>query len=130
VRGVVRKIDGVRDVNVSLKQGLATIHFNPSNRVKVAQIWKAVRDNGFTPRASTVRALGVINVRADTVVLTLADSEDSFVLEDAPDHVGRVAELRRLEPNRPVEVTGQLAEAPERPGNGPIALRVQSFVAR
>ena len=130
MRGVVRKIDGVRDANVSLKQGVATIHFAPSNRVKVAQIWKAVRDNGFTPRASTVRALGIISVRGDTTIFTIPTSEDSFVLEDAPGVVDRVAELRRLGPAARVEVTGLLTEAPSRPGDRRIRLRAQSFVAR
>ena len=130
MRGVVKKIDGVRDANVSLKQGIATIHFAPTNRVKVAQIWKAVRDNGFTPRASTVRALGLISVRGDTVVFSITGSEDAFVLQDALNALGRVAELRSLGPSARVEVSGQLPESPAKPGDARMILRVQSFAAR
>lgn len=130
MRGVVKKIDGVRDANVSLKQGIATIHFAPSNRVKVAQVWKAVRDNGFTPRASTVVAIGVIAVRGDAVVFTVGGSEDSFVLQDGPGATGRVAELRRLGSGVRVQVSGQLPEAPTKLGNALMILRVESFVAR
>ena len=130
MRGVVKKIDGVRDANVSLKQGIATIHFAPINRVKVAQIWKAVRDNGFTPRASTVKAFGLISVRGDTVVFTITGSEDAFVLQDAPNALGRVAELRRVGPSARVEVIGQLPEAPSKPGDARMVLRVQAFAAR
>lgn len=130
MRGVVKKIDGVREANVSLKQGVATIHFAPTNRVKVAQIWTAVRDNGFTPRVSTVRALGLISVRGDTVVFTISGSEDAFVLQDAPNAFGRVAELRRLGPAVRVEVSGQLPEARAKPGDARMILRVQSFAAR
>lgn len=127
MRGVVRKIDGVRDANVSLKQGVATIHFTPTNRVKIAQIWKAVRDNGFTPRASTLRAVGVISLRGDTVIFTVTRSEDVFVLEDASNALGSVAALRNLGPPARVELTGQLPEAPAKSGDAHLVLRVQSF---
>jgi copper chaperone CopZ len=110
VRVVVRKIDGVRDVTVSLKQGLATIHFAPTNRVSVEQIRKAVRSNGYTPRAAEVRVAGLLVARDDTLVLSIPGSEESYVLQDAPGAVGQVASLRRLPSRARVLLNGQLPD--------------------
>ena len=130
MRGVVRKIDGVRDANVSLKDGIATIHFAPTNRVRVAQIWKAVRDNGFTPRSSRIRALGTVSVRGDTAIFTIGGSEDAFVLQDAASAPGRVAELRKLGPRVVVEISGELSDAPAKGRDTRVTLRVKSFALR
>ena len=112
MRVVVGKIDGVRDVTVSLKDGLATVTFAPANRVSVEQIRKAIRSNGFTPRAAEVRVVGLLVDRGDTLVLRVPGSEDSFVLRDAPGAVGQVASLRRLPAGARVVLTGQLPEPP------------------
>jgi copper chaperone CopZ len=45
----VGKIDGVRDVKVSLNEGRATIQFAAANRVSIEQVRKAIRANGFAP---------------------------------------------------------------------------------
>jgi hypothetical protein len=130
VRVVLKKIDGVRDANVSLKEGVATIVFTPENRVKIAQIWKGVRDNGFTPRGATIRAAGVIAVRGDSVVITVSGSEDTLLTRDAVDAPGRVAELAKLGSGARVVITGQLPEAPSKPGELQLTLAIKSFLPR
>ena len=130
MRGGLKKIDGVRDANVSLKEGVATIEFTPGNRVRVAQVWKVVRDNGFTPRASTIRADGVVAIRGDTVVVTIDGSEESFVAENPDQTIDRVAELRALGAGARVRVEGEFSETPDKSGENGIQLRIRSIAAR
>jgi copper chaperone CopZ len=124
VRVVVGKIDGVRDVKVSLKQGLATIQFAPTNRVSVEQIRKAIRSNGFRARAAEVRVAGLLVTRDDTLALSIPGPEESYVLQDAPGAVGQVASLRRLQSGARVVLNGQL---PDSRGSAKTALLVRSF---
>ena len=130
MRGVVKKIDGVHDVNVSLKEGAATIQFAPDNSVKLEQIWKGVRDNGFTPRGSTIRALGTLTLRGDTTLITISGSLDTFLALDADGSAGRVSELRRLGTGARVSFVGDLGMAPKEPSNSSLVLRLRSFMSR
>jgi copper chaperone CopZ len=128
VRVVVGKIDGVRDVTVSLEQGLATIQFAPTNRVSVEQIRKAIRSNGFTPRAAEVRVAGLLVERGDTLALRVPGSEESFVLQDAAGAMGQVASLRRLPSGTRVVLSGQLPDASRGSRRAPkTVLGVRSF---
>lgn len=120
-------MDGVRDVNVSLKEGLATISFAPSNRVRIAQIWKAIRENGFTPRAAEIRAAGVLSARGDTLVLSVIGSEDSLVLEEAQGATMQLAQLRVLGTGSRVVIIGQLPEPADK-DDPPHMLLVRSFL--
>ena len=126
MRVVVRKLEGVRDVNVSLKSGVATIHFLPSNRVRVAQIRQAVRSNGFTPRAADVRVSGSLAQRGDSLVLAVGGSGDAFVLRDAPGAPGQVASLRGHQLGTRVTLNGTLPEAPGKSTDAPATLFVRS----
>ena len=130
VRGGLRKVEGVREANVSLKEGVATVAFTPDNRVRVAQVWKVVRDNGFTPRVSTIRAVGTATTRGDTVLFTVTGSEESFVVENADETRDRVAELRALGAGARVRVEGDLGEAPDKPRETAVRLRVRSIETR
>jgi len=129
VRGGLKRIEGVLDANVSLKEGVATIEFTPDNRVRVAQVWKVVRDNGFTPRASAIRAAGVVAIRGDTVFITVAGSDESFVADNADAARDRVAELRALGAGARVRVEGDVGQAPDRSGESAMRLRIRSITA-
>jgi hypothetical protein len=65
VRVAVRKIQGVDSVRVSLNQAAATIWLRPQNTVTIERLRQAIRSNGFTPRAATVRVTGTV-VEADS----------------------------------------------------------------
>ena len=130
MRGVLKKIDGVQDANVSLKEGVATIQFAPQNRVKIAQIWKGVRDNGFTPRVASIRAAGVVAVRGDSVLFTISGSDDAFLMQDNADVPGQVAELAKLGTGARVVINGELPEGPGKPGAVPATLVIKSVLPR
>jgi len=108
VRVVVGKIEGVRSVKVSLKEGVAAIQFAPANRVTLARIREAIRSNGFTPREAELTVAGSLAQRGDTLTLVVPGTGDVFVLEDATGATGTVAELRRRGAAGRVVVTGQV----------------------
>jgi hypothetical protein len=127
VRVVVGKIEGVQSVKVSLKDGVATIQFAPSNRVTVARIRDAIRKNGFRAREAEVRVAGSLIQRGDTLALIVPGTDDVFVLEEAPGAKGIVAELRRRQPNTAVVLSGQVPAARTRQGGSPNRMLVRSF---
>jgi hypothetical protein len=128
VRVVVGKIEGVQSVKVSLKEGLATIQFAPSNRVTVARIRDAIRKNGFTAREAEVRVAGSLVERGDTLRLVVPGTEEVIVLEAAPGAVGVVTELRRQGLNARVVLTGRVLGPKSRERRGPERMLVRSFV--
>ena len=63
----VKKIDGVESVEVTLNRGHAEIKLKPGNRVRIEQIWEAVRKQGLTPKEARV----VVRGRLDGSKLTV-----------------------------------------------------------
>ena len=126
MRVVVGKIEGVQSVKVSLKEGVATIRFAPSNRVTVARIREAIRSNGFTARDAEVQVAGSLAQRGDTVMLVIPGTDETFVLRDAPGAVGTVAELQRRVPSSRVVVSGRVPAPPERRGREQLFVRTFS----
>jgi len=52
----LKKIDGVKDVSISLNKGLATIELKPGNHVTIDDIKRVIEKNGFTPKETRVIA--------------------------------------------------------------------------
>jgi hypothetical protein len=129
VRVVVGKIEGVRSVKVSLKEGVATIQLAPDNRVTLSRIRAAIRSNGFTARDAEVRVAGSLVRRGDALTLVVPSTDDVFVLEDAAGSSGVVAQLRRRNQGEPVVLTGRLAAPGPRRGGAPERLLVRSFAS-
>ena len=129
MRVVVGKIEGVQSVKVSLKDGIATIRFAPSNRVAIARIREAIRSNGFAPREAEVTVGGSLTQRGDTLALVVPGTADVFMLRDAPRAIGTVAELRRHGVGNQVVVTGQVPRPVGRAAGPPERMLVRSFVA-
>jgi copper chaperone CopZ len=124
---VVGKIEGVRSVKVSLKEGIATIQFVPSNRVTVSKIRDAIRSNGFSAREAEVQVAGSLVQRGDALALVVPGTDEVFVLQDAPGAAGVVAELRRRDPRARVVLTGQVPRPRTREARVPERLLVRSF---
>lgn len=59
------KIDGIKNVSISLNKGLATIELKPGNHVAIADIKSVIEKNGFTPKETRVIA-GREEPRANT----------------------------------------------------------------
>jgi len=58
VRVAIQKIEGVASVDVSLQRGHAQVELKPGNRVRIEQLWEAVRKQGLTPKESRVVVVG------------------------------------------------------------------------
>lgn len=127
MRGSLRKIDGVREAQVSLKEGMATIAFGPANNVRVTRVWKAVRDNGFSPRESTIRARGGLVTQGDTTMLVVGGSAERFVLRDGDTSARHVAALRALPPGTQVELSGELSRESATGKTDVIVLRIRAL---
>jgi hypothetical protein len=128
VRVVVGKIEGVQSVKVSLKEGVATIHFAPANRVTLSQIRDAIRSNGFTAREAEIRVAGSLVRRGDTLALIVPGTDEVFVLRDGPGAAGVVAQLRRRDPSMRVVLAGQVPRPTSQKRRGPEPMLVRSFV--
>jgi len=129
VRVVVGKIEGVRSVKVSLKDGVATIQFAPVNRVTVARIREAIRGNGFMARDAEVRVAGSLVQRGDTPTLVIPETGEAFLLEEAPGAPGVLRALRRQDPRQRVELAGRIPGPKGRNDRGPLRLVVRSYSA-
>jgi copper chaperone CopZ len=129
VRVVVGKIEGVRSVDVSLKEGIATIRFAPTNRVTLAKIRDAIRSNGFSAREAEIQVAGSLVQRGDVLALVVPGTDEVFFLEDTPGATGMVAELRRRGSDARVVVTGQVPAPGARRAGEPSRLVVRSFAA-
>lgn len=130
MRVAVGKIEGVRDVKVSLNEGLATIQFATSNHVSIEKVRAAIRSNGFTPRGAEVRVAGSLVNRADTLFLTVSESADAFILRDAPEFPDQLRVLRNVRFAERVILDGSVPETPKgaRRDSRPVLL-VRSFKA-
>lgn len=116
-------------MTVSLNEGMTTVLFAPSNSVRIEHIREAIRSNGFTPKEADIRVAGMLLHRGDALALAVPGA-DTLVLQDLPAAPGQMTALRRLPPNEPIAVTGQVPAAEGRPATSSSrVLFVRSFVA-
>ncbi|MEW5918962.1 MAG: heavy-metal-associated domain-containing protein [Gemmatimonadota bacterium] len=127
VRVAISKIDGVSAVTVSLNEGMTTVQFAPSNRVRAEQIRDVVRASGFAPKEADVRMAGALSLRGDTLTFAVPGAEETYVLQDVPGEESLLGALRQLGPNTRLEVTGRLPASAGRPGTAPRVLMVRAF---
>jgi copper chaperone CopZ len=83
----VQEIDGVESVNVSLNDGLAVISFSAGTRASVAEIRRAISENGFSPKSADVRISGTVerNAAEGGLFLRIPGSAERFGLQDHPE---------------------------------------------
>lgn len=94
VRGAFRKLSGVESVDVSLNKGLAAIRMKPGNTLTIEQFWETVRQNGFTPRETSVVLRGEILQLAGKLELKVSGSNRAYELVADPKVPHAIDELR------------------------------------
>jgi len=57
----MRKVEGVQDVRVSLKDGLTVADLRPENKVTLALLRAVIKNNGFVSKDAQVTARGAIS---------------------------------------------------------------------
>lgn len=118
----------MRDVEVSLNEGVAVIRFRPDHRVTVRRVRDAIRDNGFSPKQAEVRVAGTVAVREGAVALVTPAGDTAFVVVAAPGLPDLPAELAQWVGDS-VILEGTVPEAPTGVA-GPPVLAVRAAVRR
>jgi hypothetical protein len=54
----MKKVPGVAQVRVSLKDGLTILDLKPGNSTTLTELRQIIRNNGFVPKEAIVSALG------------------------------------------------------------------------
>jgi copper chaperone CopZ len=79
----IKKIEGVKSVEVSLNQGLARVYMKSDNKVTLQQLRKAIETRGFTPKEAKVKVKGKV-VESDGVhQLEVTGTRDKFKIKCA-----------------------------------------------
>lgn len=81
----LKKLEGVESVKVSLEQGLATIRLKPGNSVRLAEIRRAVKEQGFTPKGAQISAVGDVTSSAGKLWFRVGGSDEQYQVAPAPD---------------------------------------------
>lgn len=79
----VKRLNGVRQANVSLDNGRVHILFDSQHSVTVASIRSAVTESGFSAEEASIRVSGTLQQKGNVWMLRAAG--ERFVLTRAPD---------------------------------------------
>ena len=123
----MKRIEGVESVDVSLKEGTATVKLTPGNHVTVEQIRDAIQKNGFTPKAADVTIAGKVIERNGKPALAVSGSDLVYLLQESSDAKGKLNELRK-QTGKDVIVTGHLPES-SRKTTEPQTLELRDFTS-
>ena len=89
----MKKIPGVTNVEVSLKEGKAAVQLEPGNSAHLDEFIQKVRDNGFTPKDARVSARGELLSTGGKLQLKVLGINDVYELQ--PGAQLDAAELRK-----------------------------------
>lgn len=121
MRVAVEKLPGVTGAEVSLEEGRVTVRLAPDNRLTITRLRRAIRDQGFSPRAAEVRVAGRLEEGATGLTLRVPGAEVVYSLRAHEDLLGRLREAI----GREALVTGKVAE--DEDGMTPRRLEATSF---
>lgn len=70
----LKKLDGVKDVKVSLNKGDAVIELKRDNKINMEEIRKVITNGGFTPKDAKVEVSGKLRHEGQNLVLATENS--------------------------------------------------------
>ena len=111
-----KKIAGVESAKVSLNEGKATIQLKPVNAVRLEQVRKAVKEQGFTPRDAKVVAVGDLTLSGGKLQFRVSGSNEVFEVMPTP----HLALEKQIGNN--LTVTGLISAPADRKGPGTIQI--------
>lgn len=120
VRVAVEKLPGVTGAHVSLEDGRVTVRLAPENELAIADLRRAIRDQGFSPRGAEVRVSGRLEEGDDGPILRVPGSGVAYSLRADEDLLARLREAT----GRDVLLQGRVAE--DEDGTTPTRLQVSS----
>lgn len=103
------KLDGVTNATVSLNDGYARVEFTDDNSVTLQQIRETIRENGFTPKETTLVVVGTLTRVEGRPALTFANQ--AFRLAAAADGSAALQELEEMTSGASVRVSGRVEES-------------------
>ena len=81
----VEKLDGVESVKVSLNEGRVVIRFAPDNSLTIAELRRAIRNQGFSPREATLTFSAQVEMRGGGLVAIVPGSGVTYAVTAAPE---------------------------------------------
>ncbi len=76
----MEKLDGVDKAEVSLNDGRVSVRFAPGNTVTIAELRRAIRNQGFTPKEAKLTLSARIEIRRGALVAILPGSEVAYAI--------------------------------------------------
>ncbi|HYZ83852.1 MAG TPA: heavy metal-associated domain-containing protein [Bryobacteraceae bacterium] len=122
VRGAFRKLSGVESVDVSLNKGLASVKLKPGNALTVEQFWQTVRQNGFTPKETSVVIHGDVVQSNGKLQLRVSGANRTYDLRQDAKTPKAVEEVKR-HIGGPITVEGTLV--PGKDVTAPVPIQVR-----
>ena len=124
----LEKIEGVELVKISLNKGLADIKLKSGNKVTVEQIVQVIRDNGFTPKGTTICVAGKVVERGGDLALDVTGLGFFYLLVEHPEAKGEMGKLRETAMGKQVVLNGYLsARKTERSSRSLHRLHIRDF---
>jgi copper chaperone CopZ len=112
----LQALDGVADVTVSLNEGKAVVTFASDSAVGLGEIQDIIRNNGFTPKDATIRAIGALSRQNNRLLLVTGPIQYALVSTNSDD---TWAKLKSLPNGTRVDIRGHVPE------NSPEPMRIQ-----
>ncbi len=103
------KIDGVHDVKVSLKQGVAILELDAENMARLGTVREGVKESGFAAKQATVRVSGILKKEDGDVVL-ISPAGERFVLKQSKEASAEYGRLKSAAAGKQVTLTGIVPE--------------------
>jgi hypothetical protein len=82
----MKKVPGIADVRVSLKDGLTILDLKADNTVTLAQLRQSIKNNGFLSKDVTIVGRGT--PASDTRTFTVSGTNEQLSISSAPRKAG------------------------------------------
>jgi hypothetical protein len=76
----MRKVDGVQDATVSLKEGMTVLDLKPGNTVTLTKLREIIKNNGFVSKEATIVAAGQVLGEASPSVFVVGGTGERVPL--------------------------------------------------
>ena len=120
----LKKVPGVESVEVSLNKGLATVKLKPGNTASVPQFWQLIRDNGYTPKRTTLAVRGELAEPQGHIQLKVTGTKDILDVIPEPAHPAVYSQISK-KIGQTVTLNGVMI--PGKDLKAPVPLQVQEI---
>lgn len=100
-------LEGVQNVEVSLKQAKAVVELAAGNDVTLHTIRQVIRDGGFSPREATIKVTGKLSLKQGHQLLMLESSESYRLAAEKGDKAVQ-QQMQSLSAGQRLLITGRV----------------------